>query len=652
MAKLTTRTLASGVTVSDLIHIVIPSDISQDPAGSSYKASIQQVFDAYPSVAITGGTYNSGTGTITITNSTGGTVNITGVTSGSVFTGGTVPGATIFSNGVTASTLSASTLFVNGVQITGDTYVTGGTFSIDTITFTNNQGGTFTVTGLTTGGSSVFTGGTVNGPTNFTNGLSANTISATTYYNLPGSSSGNCFVDFYVRNVHGCSPISIWDETQTNGSNAYGILSFSLGNNSKTYGDYSHANGFLTETGSNNGYLLTGCTAGICAIESTYGDVSSNFSTGISSFVFFDDTSYSSLYPSYVFAVSAVTFDGTNTIVYLYDTSVDTLGDNAIMSDTNGPSFWGGNQVFGGHYGNASGISTYAIGIGSTSKGSGSYSIGQFSSAEGQSYSYGGYSHAEGFFTTASGNYSHSEGSGSNAIGIGSHAEGTNTQAIGSSSHAEGTNSVASGQFSHSEGSSTASGIFSHAQGDSSVASGQYAHSQNKGTQAIGGSTHAGGFGGIARGEVSFSHGVLTEANGPTTAVLGGDLNIISSGGTYGSAILGGSGNTITYVSLTDDVRSSAIIGGSGNTVTSFESVIIGGEFNNVTAPRSVILGGANITANASDTTYVPNFVIAESYTPASSLDTVGEPGSITWDNTYLYYKTNTGWKRLNGSTF
>ena len=40
MAKLTTRTLASGVTVSDLIHIVIPSDISQDPAGSSYKASI------------------------------------------------------------------------------------------------------------------------------------------------------------------------------------------------------------------------------------------------------------------------------------------------------------------------------------------------------------------------------------------------------------------------------------------------------------------------------------------------------------------------------------------------------------------------------------------------------------------------------------
>jgi hypothetical protein len=46
MAKLTTRTLASGVTVDDLLHIVITGDTSQDPAGSSYKASIKQIFDA------------------------------------------------------------------------------------------------------------------------------------------------------------------------------------------------------------------------------------------------------------------------------------------------------------------------------------------------------------------------------------------------------------------------------------------------------------------------------------------------------------------------------------------------------------------------------------------------------------------------------
>ena len=568
MAKLTTRTLASGVTASDLIHIVIPSDLSQDPAGSSYKASIQQVFDAYPYVTFTGGTYNSGTGTITITNNTGGTVSITGVTSG---------------------------------------------------------------------GSSVFTGGTVNGPTNFTNGLTANTISATTYYNLPGSSSGNCFVDFYVRNVHGCSPISIWDETQTNGSNAYGTLSFSLGNVSKTYGNYSHANGTLTETGSNNGYLLTGCAAGICTLDSSYNDVSLNFTTGTTSFVFFDDTIYSSLYPSSVFTVSAVTFNGTNTVVYLYDTSVDTLGDNAIMSDTSAPTLWGGDQVFGGLNANASGVRTQAIGHGSTTKGTGSYSIGGFSSSEGSSYSYGGYSHAEGYFTSSSGNYSHSEGSGTNATGIGAHAEGGSTTASGNFSHSEGSGSLASGMFSHAEGSSQATNVFAHAEGDFTIASGQYSHSQNKGTLASGDNSHAGGVGTVSYGIVSFAHGDNNESNGPLSVSIGGMNNIVQSGDTDGSAILGGYENRISGSSPSSNVKHSAIIGGSGNTVS---------------ASGSVILGGTGLTATNSNTVYVPNFVITKNYTPTSSADTAGEPGSITWDSTYLYYKTNTGWKRLNGSTF
>ena len=41
--KLTDRVLASGVTLNDLIHIVIPTDPTDDPAGSSYKATIQQL---------------------------------------------------------------------------------------------------------------------------------------------------------------------------------------------------------------------------------------------------------------------------------------------------------------------------------------------------------------------------------------------------------------------------------------------------------------------------------------------------------------------------------------------------------------------------------------------------------------------------------
>lgn len=47
-------------------------------------------------------------------------------------------------------------------------------------------------------------GGTVTGVTNFTAGLSATTISATTI-----GSSGDCVDDIYVTNIHSCSPLNI-----------------------------------------------------------------------------------------------------------------------------------------------------------------------------------------------------------------------------------------------------------------------------------------------------------------------------------------------------------------------------------------------------------------------------------------------------------
>jgi hypothetical protein len=61
------------------------------------------------------------------------------------FTGGTVSGATRFINGLTANTISATTY----QNLPLDIRVTGGTYSNDTIVFTNNTGGTFSVTGLT-----------------------------------------------------------------------------------------------------------------------------------------------------------------------------------------------------------------------------------------------------------------------------------------------------------------------------------------------------------------------------------------------------------------------------------------------------------------------------------------------------------------------
>ena len=68
------------------------------------------------------------------------------------FTGGTVSGATIFTNGLTANTISATTYL--GLPSTSGLYLP-------------------------------LSGGTVSGPTRFNNGLRTNTISATTYQNLP-----------------------------------------------------------------------------------------------------------------------------------------------------------------------------------------------------------------------------------------------------------------------------------------------------------------------------------------------------------------------------------------------------------------------------------------------------------------------------------
>ena len=46
------------------------------------------------------------------------------------------------------------------------------------------------------------------------------------------------------------------------------------------------------------------------------------------------------------------------------------------------------------------------------------------------------------------------------------------------------------------------------------------------------------------------------------------------------------------------------------------------------------------------------SIVVTTSYTPSGSTDTNGVPGSISWDNTYIYLKNNTGWVRVSGETW
>lgn len=102
-------------------------------------------------------------------------------------TGGTfnISGISSFDTFVTGGTASGSTIvFTNNsggtFTVTGisstDTFVTGGTYSSGTATFTNNSGGTFSVTGFSTSTGGTFTGGTVSGATQFLNGVTADTI--------------------------------------------------------------------------------------------------------------------------------------------------------------------------------------------------------------------------------------------------------------------------------------------------------------------------------------------------------------------------------------------------------------------------------------------------------------------------------------------
>ena len=102
-------------------------------------------------------------GTVTIS-SNATTVNLE-VVPASSFTGGTVTGATKFTGGLTSNTISATTYY----NLPIDIRVTGGTYTNGSTIFTNNSGGTFTVTGFKT--DDVFvTGGTYsNGAATFTN---------------------------------------------------------------------------------------------------------------------------------------------------------------------------------------------------------------------------------------------------------------------------------------------------------------------------------------------------------------------------------------------------------------------------------------------------------------------------------------------------
>jgi hypothetical protein len=149
---------------------------------------------------------------------------------------------TNFTSGLTATTISATTY----LNLPTDVRTTGGTYSNNTFTFTNNTGGTYsalfnTVTGLTVNG-----GLTVTGNTSL-QALTATTISATTYQNLPtdirvtgATYSNNTFT--YTNNTGGT--FNVLFNT---------VTGLTINGNISTTGTTSFGNGTFTKGGSGTG---------------------------------------------------------------------------------------------------------------------------------------------------------------------------------------------------------------------------------------------------------------------------------------------------------------------------------------------------------------------------------------------------------------
>ena len=192
--------------------------------------NIGGLFTGNTDVFVTGGTYNQNTSVATFINNTGGTFTLSGFSTSTQFTGGTVTGSTIFTNGLSANTISATTY----QNLPKDIFVTGGTYTNGNILFTNNTGGTFNVTSLFTGNTDVFvTGGTYNQNTGvaiFTNNTGG-TFTINNFYTgstdvfvTGGTYNSNTGIATFINNTGGTFTLSGFT-TQNNVSNNYLPLS-------------------------------------------------------------------------------------------------------------------------------------------------------------------------------------------------------------------------------------------------------------------------------------------------------------------------------------------------------------------------------------------------------------------------------------------
>jgi hypothetical protein len=170
-----------------------------------------------------------------------------------------------------------------------------------------------------------------------------------------GNTSASCITDLYITNLYGCSPVTVHDNLQHNGSKASGIFTTAFGIGTSATTNYSHAQGILT-TSSGIGSHAEG-------LETTASGASSHA-------------------------------EGQYT----------TAGGPGSHAE-------GINTIASGDYSHAEGSVTVASGTGSHAEGQDTTASGNNSHAEGNNTTASGdYSHSQGFETIASGLASHAGG--------------------------------------------------------------------------------------------------------------------------------------------------------------------------------------------------------------------------------------------------
>jgi len=382
-------------------------------------------------------------------------------------------------------------------------------------------------------------------------GLTADTVSATTYQNLPisgltegsnisitgsngnftvsvtgitsggsftGNTSASCVNDFYVSNIFGCSGITtLQTSIQTVDSTVNGTL--------------SHAEGNGTSVGTVLAYSGT-VVSGLISLDPIYGDLTGEFVSG--DYLFLDDSQFDANVGKNSFLIDTVNFT-TQTDIQLVDFTV-TSTTIYVLSTVNF-TFWVGDKIIYSNYSHA--------------EGAGNVTINNYSHSEGRfSVSFGLGSHAEGYFTKTIGAHSHSEGNDTFSIGDYSHAEGEAVKSVGNYSHAEGQNSISTGEHSHAEGRGTQSiGVFSHSEGRETESIGDGSHAEGYLTDSVGNFSHSEGRNSISLGIYShaegrsISSGDTSHAEGEFTKSIG--IGSHSEGGYSNSGYLGYSGNSV-----------------------------------------------------------------------------------------------------------